>query len=823
MGPIRRRSASYSLGLLILAPLITGCQGCRDDPAVADRERDRPANEIIAGPLRSLPEDTDRAEVPVKPGHWMSLSQSWKATGQDHRGELVNEPRWRDRSATTSPAELLASPLRAVRPAVLPKGQAKELDSRLLIPPLPRGNRSALSIDSRFEISGQPLAAGEHRTLVMAPDEYFFVVLTERPERFAALQLHDWASPPSELITAGDIAAASELDSSLDYRVVFPFGEGRLPIPDTFFEWTSTAYVLWDDVMPEKLTVDQRQAIRDWVHWGGQIIVNGPAAAHALAASELSDLLPLESIRSEPLAGDQFAQLMQRWSVRPDASVIRLTERLEEDQARGGISGDVAAGATSIAGTDGLVVERNSGRGRVVLTRFDLAAGWLPQWSSTQSFYNALLLRRPPREYRLSDRIVHLGFAGLHGERSDDARLSTRLRIFARDAALPAGAGSDEVQADGADSPAGAGGWFDPGIPYTPGAAVATWTDRSDVGLVADQLLREEAGITIPSGAFVAKSLAIYLFILVPLNYLVFALLGRLEWAWVAVPVIGLVGAAWVARAAQLDIGFARSRTEINLLEIQGGYPRGHLSRYMAIYNSLSTTYRLQFEDRAAVAAPMGVFSDRSQAADWLFRHAFDTGVTLDRVSIPSNQTKAIHAEQMLPLGGSLRIFVAGEGVEVESGQSGQSERGEIESGRVENGTGLTLLDTVLVMRWQDGSLRHDVLGMLAPGGAATYRVRSGPGGLPSDLPMGIRTLMQRLVAGDDLAPGECRLVGRSDDAQPGLIVAPEVRQTQQQTVVVAHLRRPPLPSPVADRNLRSDFPRPEPGLLLEFEEEDLP
>lgn len=812
MSPIRRRSASYALCLLAVAPLIVGCQGCRDDAGVADPAEERPANEIIAGPLRSLPEDTDRAGIPVKPGHWMSFSQSWKATGQDYRGELVEEPRWKENSATAPPVDLLASPLRSVRPAVLPKGQAKELDSRLLIPPLPRGSRAALAIDSRFEVSGQALAAGQHRALVMAPDEYFFVVLTERPERFAALQLHDWASPPSESLTAGDLAAAAP-DSSLDYRVVFPFAEGRLPIPDTFFEWTATAYLLWDDVMPEKLTADQRQAIRDWVHWGGQIIVNGPAAAQSLAASELSDLLPLDTVRSEPLQGEQFAQLMQRWSVRPDASVIRLTERLDENAARGGIAGELAAGAASIEGTDGLVIERNRGRGRVVLTRFDLAAGWLPQWTSAQSFYNALLLRRPPRAYRLNEQVVQLGFAGLDGELAEDARLTTRLRIFARDAALPTDSSSDEAESMEADSSAELSAWLEPGIPYSPGAAVATWTDRSDVGLMADQLLREEAGISIPKSAFVAKSLAIYLLILVPLNYLVFALLGRLEWAWVAVPVIGLVGAAWIARAAQLDIGFARSRTDVNLLEIQGGYPRGHLSRYVAIYNSLSTTYRLQFDDRAAVAAPVGVFEERPQDGSWAFRHAFAAGVTLDRVSIPSNQTKAIHAEQMLPLGGSLRIEVA-------DGQHGVA---QLESGRVENGTGLTLLDAVLVMRGQDGTLRHDVLGMLSPGGATSFRLRSGPGRLPSDLPSGIRALMQRLIAGNDLAAGECRLVGRSDEAQPGLVIEPEVRQTHQQTVVVVHLVRPPLPSPAADRNLRSDFPRPDPGLLLEFEEEDLP
>jgi len=59
-----------------------------------------------------------------------------------------------------------------------------------------------------------------------------------------------------------------------------------------------------------------------------------------------------------------------------------------------------------------------------------------------------------------------------------------------------------------------------------------------------------------------------------------------------------------VVRLAQLDIGFARSQTEIAMLETYGGHPRGHLTRYTALYTSLATNYTLRSDDPATVILP---------------------------------------------------------------------------------------------------------------------------------------------------------------------------------------------------------------------------
>ena len=45
--------------------------------------------------------------------------------------------------------------------------------------------------------------------------------------------------------------------------------------------------------------------------------------------------------------------------------------------------------------------------------------------------------------------------------------------------------------------------------------------------------------------------------------------------------------------------------TEIAVVELHTGYPRAHVTRYTALYTSLSTTYDLEFGSLTAVAAPM--------------------------------------------------------------------------------------------------------------------------------------------------------------------------------------------------------------------------
>jgi hypothetical protein len=135
-------------------------------------------------------------------------------------------------------------------------------------------------------------------------------------------------------------------------------------------------------------------------------------------------------------------------------------------------------------------------------------------------------------------------------------------------------------------------------------SGVAGWNDFSGVASAARETLKKAARITPPSADFVMKMLGLYLLVLVPINWLLFRLIGKIEWAWIAAPIIALVGAFLVVRYASLDIGFVRSVTHVGVLELQGDFDRGHLTDYSALYTSLSTRYNVEFDNLSGQSLP---------------------------------------------------------------------------------------------------------------------------------------------------------------------------------------------------------------------------
>ena len=156
----------------------------------------------------------------------------------------------------------------------------------------------------------------------------------------------------------------------------------------------------------------------------------------------------------------------------------------------------------------------------------------------------------------------------------------------------------------------------------TVGPGVAAWNDFSPLANAARDSLRQAAGIEIPKARFVVWVLVLYLVVLVPVNWGVFATIGRVEWAWIAAPIIAVGGMAAVVKLAQLDIGFARSQSEVAILELHNGYPRGHLTRYTALYTSLSTTYDVNPEERTTLILPFSADPDFCAAAGAILRNS---------------------------------------------------------------------------------------------------------------------------------------------------------------------------------------------------------
>ena len=459
---------------------------------------------------------------------------------------------------------------------------------------------------------------------------------------------------------------------------------------------------------------------------------------------------------------------------------------------------DLLKDATPVINTDKLVLQRRVGYGRVVQPRFDLTSDWLQSWQSYDSFMNSVVLLRPARKTFENDDIQA---ERMFGQTYPDYKLdhgspmmNSRVRIAARDAILNASSGGVALSQRQSTQ-------IDPFSRTVAGSGVCGWNDNSDAISKCRKVLRDESGIEIPESKLVVRSLGYYLLLLVPINYLIFRTLGRLEYAWLAVPFIAVSGAIWVAREARLDIGFARSQTEIGFLEMQPEYERAHLSRVVAIYNSLSSNYEVDFKtyDAAAVPIPEGK-KELDDVDEVSLRVSYGEGPTLSGLSVGSNRIRMIHTEQIVDMGGSL------------------SRR----DGKVVNETNQELFDTFVVDKSIDGNIRIAIIGSLPPGSSKSLDFRDLPAiTVSDDLPMQAASLIRSVGSPDIIPAGSTRLVGRIDQAIPGMTITPSANQAVAQTIVLAHLQHAALRDPKPDYNLISDFRRVQKGYQNPLVDED--
>jgi hypothetical protein len=609
----------------------------------------------------------------------------------------------------------------------------------------------------------------------LAGEEFFFVVLTGRPERFAKFQVSDWVRPYVD-----ELAFKSQ---SPNYRIVIPPIDDLLPLSETMLDWTATAVLFWDDLSPDALTPQQQVAIADWVRFGGVMIVNGAVGSDAVSKTALADLLPLEPTGNIELDPSAATQLLEGWSVETDRSTEKQIAVLNNQMARVAVDGRVNEDTVALPNSGNLLLERRVGSGRVVQPRFDVTSDWIANWESYDSFVNSALLARPPRQFLesndASDGSLFRHYYPDTKSTLADAAMNSRFRISSRDAILRL---TDE---EGDDKNA-TSSRIDPLTAVDSSTGIGGWTDRSDTIALCQQILRNESGIEIPDSSLVVRSLGYYLLLLVPINYLIFRLMGKLEYAWLAVPVIAIGGAIWVARAARLDIGFARSQTEIALLELHPKYQRGHLSRVTAIYNSLSSSYDVQFKTVDGVAAPIWSKNKSENREGTSFRTGFSEGPLLSGLAVGSNQIRMLHAEQMVDVGGSIYLD---------------------EDGQLINGTTQELYDAFVVDKSESGEVQIAMVGGCVGGSAAKLRFRdvSKPS-ITDELPMQSVRMIRYLGSPASMPKGSTRLVGRIDGSLPGMTITPNANQMTAQTIVLAHLKHAPISERKVDKNLLSDM-----------------
>ena len=261
--------------------------------------------------------------------------------------------------------------------------------------------------------------------------QYYVYVLARDASRYRHWKVLDSVRPP----LAMPLIVTDDQDY---YRVLTPRAEAPLALPTRSLAWTSTAYVVWDDVLPAVLNASQQQAMLDWLHWGGGLIISGPRTLDQMRGTFLEPYLPAVAAETAEIDEASLAELNSHWTLPAEhgASVP-----LVPTEPWTGIKFQKHPAAEFLPSTGELVVERRGGRGRIVATAFRLTERELLAWRSYDSFVNSCLLGRPRRRFEpMQHAFAFVRGAGHIAENYPDAfepELITAVRYFTRDTQEP--------------------------------------------------------------------------------------------------------------------------------------------------------------------------------------------------------------------------------------------------------------------------------------------------------------------------------------------------------------------------------------------------
>lgn len=733
----------------------------------------------------------------VKPHHWSTLTLEMRANDGDYDGLLQ-----------TDPVPMAPMPLEMVfrREARLVKEQTRALGQQVLVHRVPK--EWTLTLLRPNALRGD--ASWQAILTTLEPHQALILILSKDSTN----QFASWGRMSALIPARTDREAIQLLDRQRYYRLVLPTELDKLALSPHPLTWSTISHVVWDALPPDQLSVGQQQALLDWLHWGGQLIFTGGAnQAYALYRESLlgpylpgeptgqmvalseADLQPLAHSYPPPVINTMVEQPGRRYlaaaDLRPPTkkpvylSVLRPAE-----------------GASTIPLGDGsphlLAVERRVGRGRITMLTINPTEPTFAQWTGLDTMVRRVVLRRPEESYQPVARsgLGSLPIAGApaHAPGYLGPHDLTWYRITSRDA-LP---GDDQGPLPQAARTPLAAVKKDPGdVDVTTIATedepvsltgVADWRDTARFPVLARELLEQASGLTIPSSMFVLKVIVAYLMAIVPINWLICrVVLRRREWAWVVVPVVSMVFAYAVQRGAAYDMGFDSAMDEIDLLELQGEYPRGHLSRFASVYTTGHGSFTISYpSNNTALALPMS--SGREIPGEDITISAWQSVPVpaLSNFSVQPRSLSLFRAEEMTTLPGTIRLEGDGAGR------------------RIVNGTDLELRDATLIdisgPREEDRKERY--LGTIAPGGVVELE-KASPRPFPERIvadsgpdPDTILRVVRTTWEPRDENYGEIRLVAWVPQPMPGQTIDPPTDRTRGCTAILVHLRHGPPPSP---------------------------
>ncbi|MEM7377860.1 MAG: hypothetical protein AAF460_10180 [Pseudomonadota bacterium] len=177
--------------------------------------------------------------------------------------------------------------------------------------------------------------------------------------------------------------------------VVYPLAEF---LPAHWLGYDSVEAVVLHRVSLRRLTDQQIQALRKWVAAGGRLLVSGGHDTAMLQAPQLTAVLParIQGTRTVSDTSTLHTALDSEWPVPTGSSPLILTHLHPKPAS---VSTLVLRGADDLP----LVVEAATGRGRVVLTAFDIASEPFESWRGIRELMFRLLQPRAVQSVTLID------------------------------------------------------------------------------------------------------------------------------------------------------------------------------------------------------------------------------------------------------------------------------------------------------------------------------------------------------------------------------------------------------------------------------------
>ena len=259
-------------------------------------------------------------------------------------------------------------------------------------------------------------------------------------------------------------------------------------------------------------------------------------------------------------------------------------------------------------------------------------------------------------------------------------------------------------------------------------------------------------------------------------------------------PLLALGFAVGVERVAAYDMGYDSACDEIDLLEVQGAYPRAHLSRFAALYTTGRAKYAIAYPNEpTAVALPFN--NERSIGGEDVTTAVWQSYPVpaLQNFSVQPRSLAMFRGEQMLGLSGPIVL------------EDDQARR------TVVNRSELELRDAVLVDFPGGGQRRETYLGTIAAGASVELGEKQ-PGPVPDRVeghdgpdPAPLLAELRRNWEDRPENSGELRLVAWIPQPIGGQTFEPALDRHRGMTAVLVHLRYGNPPSPEGPRyNVRA-------------------